>query len=79
MCKIPDTQVQLFQTGYSCCYNSKQNPQRFQQDIVENPHAIHQQSFEAALNYIKEKRLLLSILENTEGLQCRSSTSGCRM
>lgn len=71
LCTVSAVSLDIFQAGYSCCWNSPQNPKRFQQDIVENPHEVHEVSYLAAKELIATRKPSISILENSRGLEPR--------
>ena len=64
-CKIPAGPEDLFVQGFDCKRYSRQNPDRFKEDVTLRPHV----TLQAAADHLRTRRPRFALLENTAGLQ----------
>ena len=62
MCPVPAGGMEhLFQSGFSCCWNSQANPKRFKQDIVVERHPEHDVSWQATKRHMADRQPSLAL------------------
>eukprot|EP00438_Fugacium_kawagutii_P008654 Skav201131 [mRNA] locus=scaffold4373:198622:201533:+ [translate_table: standard] len=66
-CRVPSEPENLCQSGFSCKMNSRQNPKRFAQDIIDNPDPDHAASWEATKLHLRTRKPKFGLLEISTG------------